>query len=49
LTDRDPEPLIRGLITAMNSDGNLNIQGLHFFVFGGFKKTVEWIKASRVS
>jgi hypothetical protein len=24
-----------------------DIAGLHFFVFGGFNKTVEWINAAR--
>ena len=49
LTEKGPEPIIRELATQLSANGNLNVQGIHFFVFGGFKKTVEWIKASRVS
>jgi len=49
LTERSPEPLVRELAAVIGIDGNLNVQGLHFFVFGGLKKTAEWIKASRTS
>ena len=49
LTERNPEHLIRELATAIASEDNLHVQGLHFFVFGGLKKTAEWIKASRAS
>lgn len=48
LTDKGPEPLIRGIASGI--DGNaaaFGIAGLHFFVFGGFNKTVDWINATR--
>jgi methylenetetrahydrofolate reductase (NADPH) len=46
LTEKGPEPIIRG-IAAASSDGHrpLGIVGLHFFVFGGFNRTVDWINA----
>jgi methylenetetrahydrofolate reductase (NADPH) len=51
LTDRDPEPLIRELRTAAsNGDTSvmpMGIAALHFYTFGGLKKTVEWINALR--
>jgi len=49
LTERDPEPVIRELIAA-SPDGNpskLGVAALHFYTFGGLKKTVEWINAMR--
>jgi len=49
LTERGPEPIIRELAASM-ADGNgkrLGIAGLHFYVFGGFKKTMDWIDAER--
>lgn len=48
LTEKGPEPIIRG-IAAASSDGaaSLGIAGLHFFVFGGFSKTVDWIDRQR--
>ena len=49
LTEKGPEPIIRELGAQLSLNGNLSVQGIHFFVFGGFKKTVEWIKASRTS
>jgi len=49
LTERGPEPIIRELAVSMvNGDGKrLGIAGLHFYVFGGFKKTMDWIDAER--
>ena len=51
LIDKGPEPLIRELAGAVasgnSSSAPLCIQGLHFFVFGGFNKTVDWINAAR--
>jgi methylenetetrahydrofolate reductase (NADPH) len=51
LVERGPEPIIRGVACA---DGGTNttplpfgIVGLHFFVFGGFNTTVDWINAER--
>jgi methylenetetrahydrofolate reductase (NADPH) len=49
LTERGPEPIIRELAVCM-LDGDrkrLGIAGLHFYVFGGFKKTMDWIGAER--
>jgi len=51
LTEKGPEPIIRG-IAALGGDNNtaklpLGIAGLHFFVFGGFNKTLDWINAER--
>ena len=51
LTDKGPEPIIRdiALSAGPTSDGMLplGIAGLHFYVFGGFNKTVDWINAAR--
>lgn len=49
LTERGPEPIIRELAASI-ADGDarkLRISGLHFYVFGGFKKTMDWIDAER--
>jgi methylenetetrahydrofolate reductase (NADPH) len=51
LTEKGPEPIIRGV--AVSADSNMapslppGVAGLHFFVFGGFNKTVDWINAER--
>jgi methylenetetrahydrofolate reductase (NADPH) len=49
LTERDPEPVIRELMAASpNGDPSaLGVAALHFYTFGGLKKTVEWINAMR--
>lgn len=49
LVERGPEPIIRGLAASLpDGDGRpLGIAGLHFYVFGGFRKTVDWIAAER--
>ena len=48
LTEKGPEPIIRGLAASVR-DGNDAVQpgvaGLHFYVFGGFNKTLDWITA----
>jgi methylenetetrahydrofolate reductase (NADPH) len=51
LVEKGPEPIIRGVAGPAES-GNatsmpFDIAGLHFFVFGGFNKTVDWINAAR--
>jgi methylenetetrahydrofolate reductase (NADPH) len=49
LTERGPEPIIRDIATHAGQGKNgslpLGITGLHFFVFGGFGRTVDWINA----
>ncbi len=51
LVDKGPEPIIRDVAAGIgpgNGSGlPLGIAGLHFFVFGGFNKTVDWIQAQR--
>ncbi len=51
LVDKGPEPIIRDVAAGIgpgNGSGlALGIAGLHFFVFGGFNKTVDWIQAQR--
>jgi methylenetetrahydrofolate reductase (NADPH) len=41
-TERGPEPMIRALARAHNR-GVIDIAGLHFFAFGGFKRTCAWM------
>ena len=52
LLEKGPEPIIRGIVASAD-DGCApllppGVAGLHFFVFGGFNKTVDWINAHRV-
>jgi methylenetetrahydrofolate reductase (NADPH) len=51
LVERGPEPIIRGVACATDEANKtsppLGIACLHFFVFGGFNKTVDWINAER--
>jgi|HubBroStandDraft_2_1064218.scaffolds.fasta_scaffold49260_2 methylenetetrahydrofolate reductase (NADPH) len=51
LIEKGPEPIIREVATALGpgsgSELPLGIAGLHFFVFGGFNKTVDWINSQR--
>lgn len=51
LIEKGPEPIIREIASALaTTDGaspTLNVAGLHFFVFGGFNKTVDWIRAEK--
>jgi methylenetetrahydrofolate reductase (NADPH) len=49
LVERGPEPIIRGLAASLaEGDGRPpGIAGLHFYIFGGFKKTMDWIDAER--
>lgn len=55
LVEKGPEPIIRG-ISLLDGSGerpgeqlshSLGITGLHFYVFGGFEKTIDWINAHR--
>lgn len=51
LTEKGPEPIIRDIVAQAGAGNNgnlpLGIAGLHFFGFGGFTKTVDWINAQR--
>jgi methylenetetrahydrofolate reductase (NADPH) len=51
LIDKGPEPLIREFASeAGPGNGSAlppGVAGLHFYVFGGFNKTVDWINAQR--
>lgn len=51
LVEKGPEPIIRGIGGAAGNENAAHlpfgIAGLHFFVFGGFNKTVDWINAER--
>jgi methylenetetrahydrofolate reductase (NADPH) len=49
LVERGPEPIIRELAASMvNGNGRqFGLAGLHFYIFGGFKKTMDWIEAER--
>ncbi|HXQ25345.1 MAG TPA: methylenetetrahydrofolate reductase [Candidatus Acidoferrales bacterium] len=51
LIDKGPEPIIREVATGIGPGSGpglpLGVAGLHFFVFGGFNKTVDWINATR--
>jgi len=51
LVDKGPEPIIREVAAGIGPGGGpalpLGVAGLHFFVFGGFNKTVDWINAQR--
>lgn len=51
ITDHNPEPILREILAAAPggdaSQSPLGIAGLHFYTFGGLKKTVEWVAAAR--
>jgi methylenetetrahydrofolate reductase (NADPH) len=51
LTEKGPQPIIRDIAAQAGPGKNgslpLGIRGLHFFVFGGFGKTVDWVNAQR--
>ena len=50
LTEKGPETIIREIAAyAGEKNGRLplGIAGFHFYVFGGFNKTVDWINAER--
>jgi len=49
LVETGPEAIVRELATSQ-ADGNgrrLDITGLHFYIFGGLKRTLDWIGAER--
>jgi methylenetetrahydrofolate reductase (NADPH) len=50
LTEKGPAPIIRDIADTApetNSSVPLGITGFHFFAFGGFTKTIDWINAER--
>jgi methylenetetrahydrofolate reductase (NADPH) len=51
LIEKGPEPIIQGLAVSTEGGNTASlppgVAGLHFFVFGGFNKTVDWIRAQR--
>jgi methylenetetrahydrofolate reductase (NADPH) len=51
LTEKEPEPILRGIaeFAAQRKNGNLplGVSGLHFFPFGGFNNTIDWISAAQ--
>jgi methylenetetrahydrofolate reductase (NADPH) len=58
LVEKGPEPIIRDIAASAGPENEfsrrqqplpLGIAGLHFYVFGGFSKTVDWIDAQRAA
>jgi methylenetetrahydrofolate reductase (NADPH) len=58
LVEKGPEPIIRDIAASAGLGSEfsgrqqplpLGIAGLHFYVFGGFSKTVDWIDAQRAA
>jgi len=51
LIEKGPESIIHAIAAAAGAENTaqlpLGIAGLHFFIFGGFNKTVDWISALR--
>ena len=51
LIEKGPEPILQGIVSALSSPSPdtlpLGIEGFHFFVFGGFNKTMDWIDSRR--
>ena len=49
LVDKGPEPIIREIASFMRDDHHhsLGIVGFHFYVFGGLKRTIDWIDSER--
>jgi methylenetetrahydrofolate reductase (NADPH) len=43
-TERDPEPIIRGIVRA-DAEGGLGDIGIHLFSFGGLTRTCDWLHA----
>lgn len=44
--DRGPEAIVREIAQSVAQNGDLGIEGLHFYLFGGFNKTFEWIHSA---
>jgi methylenetetrahydrofolate reductase (NADPH) len=49
LVDRGPETIIRDIAASIADEDRtpLGIAGLHFYIFGGFSKTLDWIDTAR--
>ena len=51
LVEKGPEPILRGIVSALSylppAALPFGIACFHFFVFGGFNKTVDWIDNHR--
>lgn len=47
LTEAGPERVIDDLARATVAGPGLGIAGLHFFSFGGFARTAEWLRAAQ--
>ncbi len=49
LVERGPASIIRRLAASIGEGDSrqLGIAGLHFYIFGGFRKTMDWIDAER--
>jgi methylenetetrahydrofolate reductase (NADPH) len=51
LIEKGPEPILRGIAAAAAPSSTsvlpLGITSFHFFVFGGFTKTMDWIDSRR--
>ena len=51
LTESGPAPIVRDIAAYNGARKNgampLKIAGLHFYVFGGFNKTLDWINAEQ--
>jgi len=52
LIEKGPEPIIQGLAVSIEGGKAASlppgVAGLHFFIFGGFAKSVDWINAQRL-
>jgi methylenetetrahydrofolate reductase (NADPH) len=51
LLETGPESIIQGLAASIADGGSrrFGIEGLHFYVFGGLRRTMDWIDAERSS
>jgi methylenetetrahydrofolate reductase (NADPH) len=47
LFEKGPEPIIRDIAAFSENEGPLGIAGLHFYVFGGVKRAMDWIESVR--
>ncbi len=49
VVDRGPEPIIREIADSLAEQDSaaIGLAGLHFYMFGGFSKTLAWIDAAR--